>query len=278
MRRFLTLLLLVNFLLAGAAARSAAIEFGARATGCARHRSDAGGRALFGPGRPTAGFDRAGIRWNRPPHRSQRARRERSPTGSSSRLTNDTDEQIERLIVAPHFQLVGSGVILADLGASRVSAITASQGFPPEREDSSDADVFRLTLDPGTTVTYVAELRTPNLPQLYLWEPDAYKDKVTSLTLYKGLNGISGSLALFLTIVFVVKGAVIFRRPLRSPGRCSPACASTSASGTNCSTSAAMPTASGAPARKRFLPRRCWCFSSPISISADARRMSRRSG
>jgi diguanylate cyclase (GGDEF)-like protein/PAS domain S-box-containing protein len=126
-------------------------------------------------------------------------------------LTNDTDEQIERLIVAPHFRLVGSGVIWPDLGASRVSAITASQGFPPERDESPDADVFRLTLDPGTTVTYVAELRTPNLPQIYLWEPDAYKDKVTSLTLYKGLIiGISGLLALFLTIVFVVKGAVIF--------------------------------------------------------------------
>ncbi len=126
-------------------------------------------------------------------------------------LTNDTDEQIERLIVSPHFRLVGSGVTSPDLGASRVSAITASQGFPPEREESDDADVFRLTLDPGTTVTYVGELRTPNLPQIYLWEPDAYKDKVTSLTLYKGIViGISGLLALFLTIVFVVKGAVIF--------------------------------------------------------------------
>ena len=126
-------------------------------------------------------------------------------------LTNDTEEQIERLIVAPHFRLVGSGVLSPDLGASRVSAITASQGFPPEREESPDADVFRLTLDPGTTVTYVAELRTPNLPQLYLWEPDAYKEKVTSLTLYKGIViGIAGLLALFLTIVFVVKGAVIF--------------------------------------------------------------------
>jgi diguanylate cyclase (GGDEF)-like protein/PAS domain S-box-containing protein len=126
-------------------------------------------------------------------------------------LTNDTDEQIERLIVAPHFRLVGSGVVWPDLGATRISAITASQGFPPEREESSDADVFRLTLDPGTTVTYVAELRTPNLPEVILWEPDAYKDKVTSLTLYKGIViGIAGLLALFLTIVFVVKGAVIF--------------------------------------------------------------------
>ena len=126
-------------------------------------------------------------------------------------LTNDTDEQLERLVVAPHFRLVGSGVVWPDLGAVRISAITASQGIAPEREESSDADVFRLTLDPGTTITYVAELRTPNLPQIYLWEPDAYKDKVTSLTLYKGIViGIAGLLALFLTIVFVVKGAVIF--------------------------------------------------------------------
>ncbi|PZR87300.1 MAG: sensor domain-containing phosphodiesterase, partial [Hyphomicrobiales bacterium] len=126
-------------------------------------------------------------------------------------LTNDTSEQIERLLVAPHFRLVGSGVIWPDLGASRISAITASQGYPIERDESADADVFRLTLDPGTTVTYVAELRTPNLPQLYLWEPDAYKDKMTGLALYKGIViGVAGLLALFLTIVFVVRGAVIF--------------------------------------------------------------------
>ena len=126
-------------------------------------------------------------------------------------LTNDSDEQLERLIVAPHFRLSGSGVIWPDLGSTRISAITASQGFPPEPEESGDADVFRITLDPGSTVTYVAELRTPNLPQITLWQPDAYKDKLTSLTLYKGIVlGIAGLLALFLSIIFVVKGAIIF--------------------------------------------------------------------
>src|SRR5271165_3553434 len=126
-------------------------------------------------------------------------------------LTNDSDEQLTRLIVAPHFRFVGSGVVWPDLGSSRITTITASQGQAPEREDSPQADVFRLTLDPGTTVTYVAELRTPSLPQLYLWEPDAFKDKSTSLTLYEGiLIGIAGLLALFLTIVFVVRGAMIF--------------------------------------------------------------------
>ncbi|MGO4869241.1 MAG: EAL domain-containing protein [Roseiarcus sp.] len=126
-------------------------------------------------------------------------------------LTNDSDEQLTRLVVAPHFRFVGSGVVWPDLGYSRITTITASQGSPPEREDHLDADVFRLTLDPGTTVTYVAELRTPALPQVYLWEPDAYKDKAASLTLYQGiLIGIAGLLALFLTIVFVVRGAMVF--------------------------------------------------------------------
>jgi len=126
-------------------------------------------------------------------------------------LTNDTGEQIERMIVAPHFRFVGSGLVWPDLGATRISAMTASHGFAPEREESADADLFRLTLDPGATITYVAELATPNLPQLTLWEPDAYKEKITSLTLYKGIViGVAGLLALFLTIVFVVKGAVIF--------------------------------------------------------------------
>ncbi len=102
-------------------------------------------------------------------------------------------------------------MVWPDLGSSRITTITASQGQAPEREDNNQADVFRLTLDPGTTVTYVAELRTASLPQLYLWEPDAFKDKSTSLTLYEGiLIGIAGLLALFLTIVFVVRGAMIF--------------------------------------------------------------------
>ncbi len=126
-------------------------------------------------------------------------------------LTNESDEQVERLLVAPHFRLVGSGVVWPDLGSSRIAAITASQGIRPEREQSPEADAFRITLDPGATVTYVGELKTPNIPQVYLWEPNAYREKVNGLTLYKGIIiGIAGLLALFLTVVFVVKGALIF--------------------------------------------------------------------
>ncbi|BCP52584.1 diguanylate cyclase [Kaistia sp. 32K] len=126
-------------------------------------------------------------------------------------LTNNGDEQIDRLLVAPHFRLANSGLLIPDLGASRIATVTPSQGFAPERQPSQEADVFRITLDPGAVVTFVAELRTPVLPQLYLWDPDNYKDAINSYTLYHGIVlGISGLLALFLTIVFVVKGTAMF--------------------------------------------------------------------
>jgi diguanylate cyclase (GGDEF)-like protein/PAS domain S-box-containing protein len=126
-------------------------------------------------------------------------------------LTNNSDEQIDRLIVVPHYRMVGSGLFWPDLGLSRIASITPSSGDRPLRQESTTADIFRVTLDPGTVITFVAELRTDKLPQIYLWEPDAYKDKVNSFTLYYGIViGIAGLLALFLTILFVVKGSVMF--------------------------------------------------------------------
>ncbi len=126
-------------------------------------------------------------------------------------LTNNSDQQFDRLIVVPHYRMVGSGLFWPDLGLSRLVAITPSSGDRPVRRESTTADVFQVTLDPGTVITFVAELRTDKLPQIYMWEPDAYKDKINSFTLYYGIViGIAGLLALFLTILFVVKGSIMF--------------------------------------------------------------------
>ena len=122
-------------------------------------------------------------------------------------LANVSEEQLEHVIVAPHFRLSGSRMFWPDLGSQRIMAITPSEGFALDRVPSPDADVFRITLNPGTVITFVAELATPELPQIYLWEPDAYKDTVNAFTLYRGIVlGIAGLLAVFLTILFVVKG------------------------------------------------------------------------
>jgi diguanylate cyclase (GGDEF)-like protein/PAS domain S-box-containing protein len=137
--------------------------------------------------------------------------RENSNNWAVFALTNNSDEQIDRLIVVPHYRMVGSGLFWPDLGLSRIANITPSSGDRPVRQENTGSDIFRVTLDPGTVITFVAELRTDKLPQIYLWEPDAYKDKVNSFTLYYGIVlGIAGLLALFLTILFVVKGSVMF--------------------------------------------------------------------
>ncbi|MDO9415780.1 EAL domain-containing protein [Pararhizobium sp.] len=122
-------------------------------------------------------------------------------------LANVSEEQLERVIVAPHFRLVKSNLFWPDLGSQRILSITPSEGFALDRQPSEEADVFRITLNPGSVITFVAELASPDLPQMYLWEPDAYKDTVNAFTLYRGIVlGIAGLLAVFLTILFVVKG------------------------------------------------------------------------
>ena len=126
-------------------------------------------------------------------------------------LVNNSDQQIDRLLVAPHFRLSNSGLFAPDLGGSRIVAVSQSSGFQAIRQPSQEADVFLITLDPGAVITLMVELRTSDLPQLQLWEADAYKDAINSYTLFQGIVlGIAGLLALLLTIVFVVRGTALF--------------------------------------------------------------------
>ena len=126
-------------------------------------------------------------------------------------LRNDSDQQIERLLVAPFFRLPGSGVFQPDLGAERITAITPSAGIRPVRLADPEADVFEVTLDPGATMTVIAELASDSLPELYLWEPSAYRDYINSFTLFRGVVlGVASLAAVFLTIMFVVKGRGVF--------------------------------------------------------------------
>ncbi len=134
-----------------------------------------------------------------------------NPNWALFALRNDGDEQIERLLVAPFFSLVNSGIVKPDLGAKRLSFLTVSQGLRPERVVDYEADVFKITLDPGATVTFIAELSGESLPELFLWKPETYSDYINSFTLFRGIVlGISAVVAVFLTIMFVVKGRGVF--------------------------------------------------------------------
>ena len=79
-----------------------------------------------------------------------------NPAWALFALRNDSDIQLERLLVAPFFRLPGSGIFRPDLGNERVKVLTPSAGLRPERLADREADVFEITLDPGATVTFVA--------------------------------------------------------------------------------------------------------------------------
>jgi diguanylate cyclase (GGDEF)-like protein len=126
-------------------------------------------------------------------------------------LTNPTSERIARWLVAPRYTLTDSRVFWPILDAPRIAAITPSLGFRPEPLKSDRADIFRLSLEPGQTITYAAELSSPQVPQLNLWHANLYQAKRQDRMLFNGvLLGITGLLAIFLTAIFAANHRAIF--------------------------------------------------------------------
>jgi diguanylate cyclase (GGDEF)-like protein len=126
-------------------------------------------------------------------------------------LSNPTDERIVRWLVAPRYTLANSGVFRPELDAPRITAVTPSLGFRPEPLKSDRADMFRLNIEPGQTVTYAAELASTKVPRLTLWNSNAYQAKQQDRMLFNGvLLGITGLLAIFLTAIFAANHRAIF--------------------------------------------------------------------
>ena len=126
-------------------------------------------------------------------------------------LTNPTTERITRWLVAPRYTLANSRVVWPELDAGRIAAITPSLGFRPERMKSDRADMFRLSLEPGQTITFAAEMASRQVPGLMLWDPEVYQAKQQDRMLFNGvLLGITGLLAIFLTAIFAANHRAIF--------------------------------------------------------------------
>ncbi len=126
-------------------------------------------------------------------------------------LRNSTDKPFERWLTAERYNAVGSGVVWPDLDARRIEAVTPSVGFLPDRVKSDRADIFRLTIEPGQTITYVVELASDRFSRIYLSKALEYEQKSRDRQLFNGiLLGITGLLAVFLTAVFAANHKVIF--------------------------------------------------------------------
>jgi diguanylate cyclase (GGDEF)-like protein/PAS domain S-box-containing protein len=126
-------------------------------------------------------------------------------------LRNTTDKQVERWLVIDRYNPAASGVLLPDLDARRINRIAYSRGYAPERIKNDRADVFRITLEPGRTVTFVAELASDRIASVHLWNPIEYEQRGRNHYLFSGVMvGITGLLAIFLTAVFAANHKAIF--------------------------------------------------------------------
>ena len=126
-------------------------------------------------------------------------------------LHNPTDKPIERWLTAERYTITGSSVIWPDLDAQRIEAVTPSLGYLPERVKSDRADIFRISLDAGQTITYVAELASDRPVRIQLWKPLEYELYARDKQLFNGIMlGITGLLAIFLTVVFAANHKAIF--------------------------------------------------------------------
>ena len=127
-------------------------------------------------------------------------------------LSNPTDKTIMRWLTAQKYDIVGSRVLKPDLDAPRITNVTPSLGFRPERNDDYDhLDIYRLSIEPGTTVTFIVELASASVPRLFLASPASFGKKQRDISLFHGiLLGITGILAIFLTAIFAVNHKAIF--------------------------------------------------------------------
>ncbi len=126
-------------------------------------------------------------------------------------LNNPTDQTVTLWLMAQRYDMVGSQVIWPDLDAPRIENVTVSVGFKPDRVENDHADIYRLVLDPGATITYIVELSGAGFPRLYIANPSSVGQKNANLTLFNGiLLGITGVLAIYLTAIFGANHNTIF--------------------------------------------------------------------
>ncbi|MCB1510682.1 MAG: EAL domain-containing protein, partial [Hyphomicrobiaceae bacterium] len=125
-------------------------------------------------------------------------------------IRNVSDKPITRWVTAKRYHLIGSRIMWPDLDQRRIEALTPSVGFVPPRVPNEYADVFRITVEPGQTVTYVAELASERA-RIFLWEPHAYELQTLDRQLFNGIMlGIVGVLGIFLTAIFAANHRAIF--------------------------------------------------------------------
>lgn len=119
-------------------------------------------------------------------------------------LVNSTNSIIKPLIVVPQRGFAGTGLIWPIIGGKTVLSITASSGSKPEPVFGRPG-IYRLSVEPKQTVTYVVEIAGNWPPRLGLWNERVYEFHIQNRALFRGLLlGVAGLISLYLSVLYFV--------------------------------------------------------------------------
>ncbi|WP_370931992.1 EAL domain-containing protein [Bartonella sp. DGB1] len=126
-------------------------------------------------------------------------------------LENNSNETIERLLIAPYYNLNSRGIFNSSLDTKHIRVITPSEGNILPNINNNNADIFQITIPANSIITFVGELNNNQLPILSLWEENSYNNQEKKLISYNSiLLGISILLILFTSMLAIVKKRYIF--------------------------------------------------------------------
>jgi hypothetical protein len=96
-------------------------------------------------------------------------------------LTNNSNNSLERIIVFPTERAGYLSSLWGKHEPDRIIAVTTDKGAAPTREAANGADVFRVTIDAASTLTFVVEVHgarpSKSEPRLIsLWDPNAFSN------------------------------------------------------------------------------------------------------
>ena len=121
-------------------------------------------------------------------------------------LYNEEPLPREMVLVSRWPGFVGSGLIWPHFDGTQILTVQAAPGLPPKRLSETQSDTYSLTLDPGSTVTVVAELVGDQVSNLSLWHKVAYDKQQQQLSFFRGVVlGIATLTAVFMVCLFIIR-------------------------------------------------------------------------
>jgi hypothetical protein len=110
----------------------------------------------------------------------------------------------EKVLVAPRYKYDFLG-LLWPTEKRRIVSIVASEGESPQRDDTPTAETYSLSFGSRSKITYVMQLSTDRLPQLFLRDQDEhYRREFDHIVAYYRGVSVIGVLALVLLGIFVI--------------------------------------------------------------------------